>query len=99
MRMQVNTDASGQDDASRTNAMRMPVDTESRQVDAEESKQVDANASRLFDAGLSRQVDAEESKQVDANVSRLFDTVVSRQVDAEEAGRSMPLRAGCLMPL
>ena len=91
MRMQVNTDASGQDDASWTNAMTMPVDTKSRQVDA--------IASRLFDAIVSRQVDAEESKQVDANESRLFDAVVSRQVDAEEAGRSMPLRAGCLMPL
>jgi len=67
MRTQVNTDASGQDDASRTNAMRMPVDTESRQVDA--------------------------------IASRLLGAVVSRQVDAEEAGRSMPLRAGCLMPL
>ena len=53
MRTQVNTDASGQDDASRTNAMRMPVDTESRQVDA--------IASRLFDAVVSRQVDAEEA--------------------------------------
>ena len=91
MRTQVNTDASGQDDASRTNAMRMPVDTESRQVDA--------IASRLFDAVVSRQVDAEESKQVDANANRLFDAVVSRQVDAKEAGRSMPLRAGCLLPL
>jgi len=91
MRTQVNTDASRQDDASRTNAMRMPVDTESRQVDA--------IVSRLFDAVVSRQVDAEESKQVDANANRLFDAVVSRQVDAKEAGRSMPLRAGCLLPL
>jgi len=67
MRMQVNTDASGQENASRTNAMRMLVDTESRQVGA--------------------------------IASMLFDAVVSRQVDAEEAGRSMPLQAGCLMPL
>ena len=59
MKTQVNTDASGQDDASRVNAMRIPDDTDE----------------------LRHEADA------------------SRRAKAKKVGRSMPLRAGCLMPL
>jgi len=59
MRTQVNTDASRQDDASRVNAMRIPVDTDELRHDAD----------------------------------------ASRRAKAKKVGRSMPLRAGCLMPL
>jgi hypothetical protein len=42
-RTQVNTDAGRQDDASRVNAMRMPVDTDELRHDADASRQDDAS--------------------------------------------------------